>query len=618
MENLESKTPAPVAETDERHEEKQSEHAPIYITMPAEPTRRKGILRRFIWPAVKVPLYAAIIFGVVVLLLLGLERLAEYGLSRTYLGQVYPDNPAMARRDFTRPVSHYDYDFNPGVCLEYNTLKGNRYEYANNAGFREPRDISTEKPADEFRIFLVGGSTAYGLGAVGEAVQAMDWYGLEYRETISHQMEMILNATAPIPGKKIRVYNASVWGYSYQHHLMRYLAKLRRYKPDLIVSLDGANEIAPLCKITKDWDYFKEGQFNNILRDMFAYNRAGLSSYLTLWLKNNTFLMTYFWGGRDVFTELHQKVPIHEAAPRRPAAGGDPSKISVDERSKLLNEHADTVVRVVENYHLMMANDQVPHMLVLQPWFYLSKKKLSEKEKLLEGMAGQREYYGVPSGPVYKVLIEKLVQSAKDKQYFLVDLHDYFDDVSEWVFTDWCHLTAGANHLVAKELSNLIKEHLLGQALGPGDDTRGKDSFFWDMAASAEVAFAPEPDSPDNGPKNMLAGYPGDALYSSKPPKSGERFEVVLDVGETHPVSRLRLVWADESSVPDQWMVDVSVDGKEWKTLCQGDNKRTDNYSRWPGFEYLAAQPLPARFLRYRPLGTVKGPIRLRCWSVSR
>lgn len=618
MENQVSKGSAPPAETNERQEEKTSQQNPTNAPPPQETTRKKGIVVRFVWPAVKVPLYITFIFATVILLLAALEKLAKYGLSRTYLAQVYPNNPTMARRDFTRPVSHYDYDFNPGVCLEYNTLKGNRYEYANNAGFRDPRDIAMEKPADEFRIFLVGGSTAYGLGAVGEAVQAMEWYGLEYRETISHQMEMILNATAPIPGKKIRVYNAAVWGYSYQHHLMRYVAKLRRYKPDLIVSLDGANEIAPLCKITKDWDYFKEGQFNNILREIFAYNQPGLSSYLTLWLKNNTYLMTYLWGGRDVFTELHQKVPMREGAPTTAVPGADSSKISVDERSRLLNEHADTVVGVVENYHLMMANDQVPHMLVLQPWFYLSKKNPSEKEKLLKEMAGQREYYGVPSGPVYKVLIEKLVQSAKTKGYFLVDLHDYFDDVSEWVFTDWCHLTAGANYLIAKEVSNLIKEHLLGRPLGPGDSTREKDSFFWDMAASAEVSFAPESDSPQNGIKNILSGYPSDALYSSKPPQPGERFEVVLDVGETHPVSRLRLVWADESSVPEQWMVDVSEDGKEWKTFHQGDNKDTDNYSRWPGFEYYAAEPLQARYLRYRPLGTVKGPIRLRTWSVSR
>lgn len=618
MENKETQGSALPAKTGDRQKKNRAQKDPIDASRQPEAERKKGIVRRFVWPVIKVPLYAAVIFATVVLLLAGLERLAQYGLSRTYLAQVYPNNPAMARRDFTRPVSHYDYDFNPGVCLEYNTLKGNRYEYANNACFREPRDISIEKPADEFRIFLVGGSTAYGLGAVGEAVQAMEWYGLEYRETISHQMEMILNATAPIQGKKIRVYNAAVWGYSYQHHLMRYITKLKRYKPDLILSLDGANEIAPLCKITTDWDYFKEGQFNNILREIFAYNQAGLSSYLTLWLKNNTFLMTYLWGGRDVFTELHQNVPMREGAPRAAPPGSDSSKMSVDERSKLLNEHVDTVVGVVENYHLMMANDQVPHMLVLQPWFYLSKKKLSEKEKLLKEMAGQREYYGVPSGPVYQVLIEKLVQSAKDKEYFLVDLHNYFDDVSEWVFTDWCHLTSGANYLVAKELSNLIKEHLLGQALGPGDSTAEKDSFFWDMAASAEVLFAPEPNSPENGPKNILAGYPGDTLYSSEPPKEGERFEVVLDVGETHSVSRLRLVWADESSVPEQWMVDVSEDGKDWKTLYQGDNKHTDNYSRWPGFEYYAAVPLQARYLRYRPLGTEKGPIRLRSWSVAR
>jgi hypothetical protein len=83
----------------------------------------------------------------------------------------------------------------------------------------------------------------------------MGWYGLEYRETISHNMEMILNAAAPVPGKTIRVYNTAVWGYAYQHLLMRYLTKLSRYNPDLIVSFDGANEIPVVSKLGAEWDY---------------------------------------------------------------------------------------------------------------------------------------------------------------------------------------------------------------------------------------------------------------------------------------------------------------------------------------------------------------------------
>ncbi len=227
----------------------------------------------------------------------------------------------------------------PRVCLEYNTLKGNRYEYANNAGFREPRDVPVEKPHDEYRVFLTGGSTALGLGAIGEATESMGWYGIEYRETISHMMEMILNASASVPGKTIRVYNTAVWGYAYQHLLMRYLTKLSRYNPDLIVSLDGANEIPMVSKIDTHWEYFDEGQFNNILRDIYAYNGPGLASYLTLWLKNNTFLMTWFWSGKDVFQELNTDIQPHRGSVGDRQAAASSSSLSLEERSRLLDQN---------------------------------------------------------------------------------------------------------------------------------------------------------------------------------------------------------------------------------------------------------------------------------------
>ncbi len=588
--------------------------------------KKKGLLRRVVWPVLKVPLYVLFLAAVVVLVFAGLEKMAQYALGRSVLAHVYPGNLSMALRDFTRPVSHYDYDFNPGVCIEYNILKGNRYEYANNAGFRDPRDISMDKPGDEYRIFLVGGSTAYGLGAVGEAAPAMNFYGIPFRETISHQMEMILNATSPIPGKKIRVYNTAVWGYAYQHHLMRYVTKLRRYKPDLVISFDGANEIPPMCKLSKDWNYFREGQFNNILQHIFAYNESGLASYLTLWLKNNTFLMTYLWGGRDLFQELHQGEPQEfrqemvegsEMSGESSPEGIDRSK-ALEQKSRYADRNTGTVVRVVEDFHSALQNDEVTHLFALQPWFYLSKKKLTEQEQTLASLTGTRKYYGVPSDKMYQLFINKVSESARKKGYFLVDFSNYFDDVSQWVFTDWCHLTAGANYLVAKELANLVKEQIFRQPLTKGDLIDNKNSFFWDFAASGKVLYAPPSDKPENGPKNMLSGYPGQALYSSVVPSGEERAEVVLDVGNVYPMSRVRLVWADQESVPQKWTVEVSTDRNTWQSLVEAAKDQTDNYSQWPGFEYVAVEPLEARYVRYRPLDEEKGPIRLRCWNLHR
>ncbi len=579
---------------------------------------KRGFLRRYAWPPLKVVMYLLFVLVAVVGLLWAVERLARIGVQRSYLGGVYPEDISMARRDFNRPVSHYDYDFVPGVCLEYNILKGNDYEYANKAGFREPREVPLEKPADEYRIFLTGGSTAYGLGAIGEAAPAMGWYAIPYRETLSHALEMILNATAPMEGKKIRVYNAAIWGYAYQHNLMRYIAKLRQFNPDLIVSLDGANELPIVSKLTPDWNYFAEGQFNNILRDIYAYNGPGLASYLTLWLKNNTFIMTYLWAGRDLFQELNAEVRGHPGVMDGASRPDNSSQRSVEEMSQMLDRNIAAVVKVIEDYHGSMKNDGVPHILALQPWFYSSKKSLHEKEQILANMHGYREYYGVPSDQVYRLLIHRVTESAQRKGYFLVDFSDYFDDVSEWVFTDWCHLTAGANYLLAKELANLIKEHLLGRQLSSGDQTAQKNSFFWDLAASGRIIHAPDPKDSEHNVRHILAGYPGEAQYMSKTLGPSDRREVILDLGEVREVSRVRIVWGDKATTPQSWELDISMDEKDWKPFVKGQSSDLDGYSRWPGFEHYAAAPSSGRYMRYRPTGDPLPVMALRSWSVSR
>ncbi len=597
-------------------------HEPVESLVPAEPVGqaapRRGLVRRVFWPLVKYPAYAAFVTGSVVLILVGLEWMAERALRATYLAAVYPDHFSMVLKDYTQPVSHYDYDFVPRVCLLYNTVKGNRYEYANNAGFREPRDISLEKPDDEYRIFLTGGSTAFGLGSIGQAAQITGWYALEYRETISHYLEQILNATAPIEGKTIRVYNTAVWGYAYQHHIGRYMAKLRRYNPDLVVALDGANEIPMICRIKDNWKYFDEAQFNGVLREIFAYKFHGLSSYLTLWLKNNTYMMTYWWRGRDLFQELHvgsdaDQNPDHAAHGRL-----DPSAMSPDELQVHLERNAATVVRMVENYHSILDNDGVKHIFALQPWFYLSHKHRDQTEEKLEELTGHQQYYGLSSSNAYKIILNAVAESAGKKGYFVVDFSRYFDDVSQWVFSDWCHLTAGANYVLAKELANQIKQNIFQRPLADGDVIDQKDMFFWEMTAPAKVVYAPEAVDAQSKPENMFMGHPREALYSSKSVPEGERLEVVLDLTQPRIMSRLRLVWGDDASVPDQWAVETSTNGLTWNPWVEADKSRLDTFSRWPGYEYFGDKPVVARYVRYRPLKTGKRTIRLRLFSLQR
>ncbi len=178
-------------------------------------------------------------------------------------------------------------------------------------------------------------------------------------------------------------------------------------------------------------------------------------------------------------------------------------------------------------------------------------------------------------------------------------------------------MTAGANYLVAKELSNIIKASFLKKPLGEGDKIDNKSGFIWNVALAAKVVYSPPADHSENGPENILIGYPGAPLYSSKPVLPGERMEIVLDLGREFALSRLRLVW-DDDSVPEEWAVEVSTDGSNWKPWIKGNNLELDEFSWWPGYEYYGAEPLQARYIKYRPLVSDQRQIRMRSISLFR
>jgi len=283
----------------------------------------------------------------------------------------------------------------------------------------------------------------------------------------------------------------------------------------------------------------------------------------------------------------------------------------------MMAERVTAVVRVIEDYHSVLENDGVPHILALQPLLYLSKKPRHEWEKKVEPLEEHKQYYDVPAESLYKFMTEQITASANQKRYFLADFSEYFEDTSEWVFTDWCHLTAGANYLIAKELANIIKEHFLQRPLSEADKIDDKNSFFWNMALSANVVYAPASDGPQNEPKNILTGYPGPDLYSSKEVPAEEKLEIVLDLSREFSFSRIRLVW-DDDSVPEEWAVETSSDAQNWNAWIKGDNKDIDNFSWWPGYEYYGSKPVQGRYIKYRPLGSYQTRIRLRSLSLHR
>ncbi len=90
------------------------------------------------------------------------------------------------------------------------------------------RGDAVDLSADTFRIFTLGGSTTFSLK-------------LPYEETYPKKLETKLRNS--YPGTNIQIQNAACDWYSTQHSIIRFLFRVRLYKPDVIIVMHGINDL---------------------------------------------------------------------------------------------------------------------------------------------------------------------------------------------------------------------------------------------------------------------------------------------------------------------------------------------------------------------------------------
>lgn len=112
----------------------------------------------------------------------------------------------------------------------------------NNAGFRGGW-LAIPKPADEYRIFMVGGSTTETLT-------------LDDRDAPTAVLERFLRAR--LPGRNVRVYAAAKSGDHSNHHLAMISQRLMHLQPDMVIVFLGINDVrAGAARVRYDeyeWD----------------------------------------------------------------------------------------------------------------------------------------------------------------------------------------------------------------------------------------------------------------------------------------------------------------------------------------------------------------------------
>lgn len=140
----------------------------------------------------------------------------------------YPHKLRPTERDYV-PSAFAPYDtFHLAVEPGLPGVTGTSVFSTNNLGFRGRR-VEAPKPANEFRIFLVGGS-------------ALECFYLDDSEVISQRLEERLAARVPAP-LNVRVYNTAKSGDRTYDHVAMVAHRIAHLEPDLVIVLAGINDL---------------------------------------------------------------------------------------------------------------------------------------------------------------------------------------------------------------------------------------------------------------------------------------------------------------------------------------------------------------------------------------
>ena len=100
----------------------------------------------------------------------------------------------------------------------------------NSFQFRAKGEVAIPKPVDRLRVFLVGGSTAFGSGAPGPD------------STIGGYLEATLNGMVADAGLTVEVFTVAATAWASSHERIMLENRVSELEPDIVVCLSGYND----------------------------------------------------------------------------------------------------------------------------------------------------------------------------------------------------------------------------------------------------------------------------------------------------------------------------------------------------------------------------------------
>jgi lysophospholipase L1-like esterase len=370
---------------------------------------------------------------------------AEYGARKIAYGQL------------VSPSRHTELILDRWAAFRNNPEYRDNGVRLNAKGFRRDRNVSLDKPPGTTRIFLLGGSVAYG----GETLypEIDDRWRISNQQTIDHYLEERLDST--FPAKHWEVINAAAKGYFLNQDLALFLSTLQRYEPDYLILLDGVNDMFGMLRFPENEDAYSAAGFGDEFDGLTKPGSMSLRLMASTWLLNNSALY------RSIRESVAQR---HRIRARRERAGKStgqrrPDLANLTPNEKLQYQAAvsrlNNYLQPVRQIYRLAMLEGIQVVFVLQPQIIGTRKPLTPIETELLDYWSRLEpldVYGFQT--LYPQLSGRLTAAAATEGYRFLDLTSVFDRANIQTFTDYCHLTPAGNQIIADAIFDSLVNSL--------------------------------------------------------------------------------------------------------------------------------------------------------------
>jgi lysophospholipase L1-like esterase len=331
------------------------------------------------------------------------------------------------------------YDFHR--FYRVNTVYRSRTVRVNRAGFRNDEEITLDKPPGVIRIAVMGGSTVWGEDAAAPYTEVID-----NQETIPAHLERILNARVGGLGMGIRVQvlNAGVVGYLAFQELIHFDHHVSEFKPDLVIVMDGHNDLDALQGATPPYRHQNE---ESVDRGLNRPTLADLAKHIVKYIEDRSLFV------RKASLRLNE--PFNRFVRR---SGNGSGEVAAKDIDRWLDHYETTVRRF----------DAAAKIVGARILFTVQPELLGDQRKPLSAEEVERRRHWAGYAWLHTGVRDRLIARMQDVALrhglWFADVSDVFADEPAHAYLDYAHLTNRGAEVVATRLAGLVEPTILSRA----------------------------------------------------------------------------------------------------------------------------------------------------------